>query len=174
MATTVEIPFELDMVNPTNANFYWININGPFWYQGVYRYDKVNTPSMPSGEGISSWKTNIPKNLAGTPAWNIVLHHASALGTGAVLIRAEAEVLGSGDTPVALTTIVPNQLVGVGASGDRNITVLSSSNFDSLVPLTAGEDLHLMLKRIPLNASGDSLARGWDLVIPPVLRVDVA
>ena len=174
MPTTIEEPFELDMVNPTNANFYWRPVSGPFWYQGVYRFDKINTPSMPSGEGISSWKVNIPKNLAATPAWNVVLHHQSAQGgAGSILLRADAEVLGSGDTPAALTTIVPNQLVGVGTSGDRNITVLSASNFDSLVALTAGEDLHLVLKRIPLNASGDSLVAGWDLSVPPIFRVDV-
>ena len=175
MATTIEIPFELDMWEPSRPNFYWIDIRGPIWNQSVYRFDKINTPAMPSGEVIASWKVNVPKNLAGTPAWNIVLHHQAASGgAGAVLLRGEAIVMGSGDVPADMTTIVPNQLVGVGASGDRNVTVMSGSNFDALVPLTAGEILHLLLKRIPLNASGDSLTAGWDLVLPPVMRVDVA
>ena len=175
MATTVEIPFELDMIDPTNANFYWTNINGPLWYQSVYRFEKVNLPASPSGDGISTWKINIPKNIAGTPAWNVVLHHSNSSGAaGRVLLRGEAVVLGSGDTPAAMTTIVPNQLIGVDASGDRNVTVLTGTNFDSLVPLTAGEDLHLRLIRIPKNSSGDSLTKGWDLNLAPILRVDVA
>ncbi len=174
MPTTIEEPFELDVGNPTNANFFWADTRGPIWDSGSYRFEKVNTPAMPSGEGLSTWKVNVPRNMASPAAWNVVLHHRSARGAGgAVLIRAEAQVLASGDTPSAMTTIVPNVLLGVGNSGDTNISVLSSTNFDSLLTLVAGNDLHLRLKRMPLNSSGDSLTAGWDLIMSPILRIDV-
>ena len=173
MPTTVEIPLELDVVDPTTANAFWTLNQGPFWDQGVYRFIKVNSP--PSGDSVMNWKTAIPKNLAPTAAWNLILHHqCSDGGQGRVLLRVDAEVVGSGDTPVAMTTIVPNQTFGVGTSGDRNITPLSSTNFDSLVTLVAGEALHVRLKRVSLSSSGDSLTGNWDLLLPPVVRLDIA
>lgn len=174
MATTIEIPMELDIVNPTNPNFGWVNVNGPFWYTGRFRFNRFANPALPSGEGLSMWKANIPKNLAATPAWNIVLHHVNASGSqGAVLLHGSVIVTGSGDTPVQMTVVTPNQLVGVGASGDYNITSLSSTNFDALAPLTAGKGVYFRLKRMPHGPSGDTLLGGWDLALPPVIRVDV-
>lgn len=174
MATTIEIPMELDAVNPTSPNFGWVQQNGPFWYSGRYRFHRIGNPAMPSGECLSTWKINIPKNMASPAAWNIVLHHVNtSANPGAVLVHGMAKSLGSGDSPSAMTVIVPNKIVGVGSSGDLNITDLSGSNFDSLVPLTAGEDLYIQLKRMPLTSSGDTIAGGWDLILPPILRIDV-
>ena len=168
MATTIEIPLELDIVDASNANAFWtqqdIALAG---YQGVYRFTSGVHP-----HSKMVFKGPIPKNLAGTPAWNLVLHHAGQ-GTTRVMIRVEANVFGSGDTPAARTTIVPNQLVGVDASGDRNITVLSTSNFDAQLALVAGKELRIEFMRAPNAASGD-IAGNWDLYEPPILRCDVA
>lgn len=174
MASTIEVPMELDMVNPTNPNFGWVNVNGPFWYSGRYRFNRFGNPTMGSGEGLSVWKINIPPNLSSPVNWNVTLHHMNASGAqGMVLLHASALVLGSGDTPTQMTVITPNKLIGVDGSGDMNITQLSQSSFDGLVPLTSGGLLQLRLKRMPLGTSGDTLLGGWDLVLPPLLRVDV-
>ena len=166
MPTTIEIPLELDIVDPTNANAIWTRQDAQFGYQGVYRF---------SGDGFPHakmvFKGPIPKNLAGTPAWNLVLHHAGQ-GTTRTLVRVEANVSASGDTPGARTVIVPNQLVGIAASGDRNLTALSATNFDSLLTLTAGDELRIEFMRVPNAASGD-IAGAWDLYEPPILRCDV-
>ena len=169
MATTVEIPMELDSVDPTNANAFWTRQDCGAGYQGVYRFTNGVFP-----HSKMVFKTPIPKNLAGTPAWNLVVQHAGQSTTGQVLLRVEANVLGSGDTPGARTVLVPNTLFGIGASGDRNITVLSSSNFDSLLALASGKDLRIEFMRVPNAASGDTAGTNWDLVEPPILRCDVA
>lgn len=173
MATTIEIPLELDSVDPTNGNAGWNVVHGQ-WYQGVYRFFKPNASGPIANRGLMTFRGNVPKNLASPAAWNLVLHHTNASGdAGAVLLRVEAGVMASGDTPVVLTTIVPNQLVGVRTSGDHNVTVLSGSNFDGLVALTAGDKLTVQISRMPLGVSGDSVSAHWDLTLPPLLRCDV-
>lgn len=174
MATTIEFPMELDIVNPTNANAGWVNVNGPFWYSGRYRFNRFANPAMPSGEALMTFKTNVPKNIASPTNWNLVLHHINASGSaGAILLNVSAKVLASGDTPTAAVVLVPNVLLGVRTSGDMNISVLSSSSFDSLLALAAGNFLEVIVRREPLNTSGDTLLAGWDLVLPPLIRIDV-
>lgn len=178
MATTIEYPMELDIVNPTNGNAFWVNVNGPKWYGGRYRFNRYGNPGMPSGEGLMTFKTNIPKNIATPTNWNIVLQHMSASGSaGVVLIHIAAKGMVSGDTPAAPTVIVANKLLGVGASGDMNITPMAGlaglSSFDTPVPLTAGGFLEVVMRREPLNVSGDTLLGGWDLLLPPIMRIDV-
>ena len=181
MATTIEYPMELDIVNPTNGNAFWVNVNGPFWYGGRYRFDRFADPSMPSGEALMTFKTNIPRNLASPANLDIVFHHMAASGSegagAAALIHVSASRLGSGDTPGAPTVIVPNKLIGVDVSGDHNITRLAGlagvSNFDALLPVVAGEYLEVIVRREPLTISGDTILGGWDMVLPPLLRIDV-
>ena len=173
MPTTIEVPLELDVVDPTNANAIWtrqdIAIAG---YQGVYRFTSgVHPHSKMVFKGL------VPKNLADPENWNLVIHHAAQYGTSQlqsrVLLRVEANVFASGDVPGARTVIVPNQLVGAGASGDRNITVLGEgSTFDAVLGLTAGAQLRIEFMRAPNAASGD-VAGNWDLYEAPVLRCDV-
>jgi hypothetical protein len=170
MPTTIEVPLELDIVDASNANAFWTRQDCQSGYQGVYRFTSGVHP-----HSKMVFKGPIPKNLAGTPAWNLVIHHAGqagAQGANRVLLRVEANVFASGDTPGARTVIVPNQLVGVGASGDRNITVLSATNFDSLLALTAGDQLRIEFMRAPNAGSGD-IAGNWDLYEAPILRCDV-
>ncbi len=170
---TIEISLELDAIDPTSGNAGWNVVQGQ-WYEGVYRFYRGANAGPIANRGLMTFKTNIPKNLAGTPAWNLVLHHVNASGDqGAVLLRVEGSVLASGDTPVAMTVLVPNQLVGVDISGDQNITALSGTNFDSLLALTAGNKLTIQVSRMPVTASGDSLVGNWDLLLPPLLRCDV-
>ena len=166
MPTTVEKELELDIVNPPNANAHWTNQDYQTGYQGVYRFTA-------SGDALLVFKSAIPKNLAGTPAWNLVIHHAGQGTSGRVLLHVSAQVFGSGDTAGAPTVIVPNRIVGYGASGDRNITVLSDTNFDSLLALSAGKSLVLNFRRIRNSVSGDTPFDPWDLTLPPVLRCDV-
>lgn len=174
MATTIEIPLELSVVNPTNPNAFWTLKDGPNWYEGRYRFNRFANPAMPSGEGLMVFAGNIPKNVAGTPAWNLVLHHVNASGSaGAILLHVSAETQPSGDTPDNPVVIVPNLLLGVGASGDENVSVLSSTNFDALLPVSASDRLVVIIRREPLATSGDTLKGGWDLTLPPLLRIDV-
>lgn len=178
MATTIEYPMELDIVNPTNGNAGWVNQNGPLWYSGRYRFNRYGNPGMPSGEGLMTFKSNIPKNIASPTNWNIVLEHMSASGSpGAVLIHIAARSLASGDTPSNPVILVPNKLLGVGTSGDMNISTMAGlagvSSFDSALTLAAGTFLEVVMRREPLNTSGDTLQGGWDLLIPPIIRIDV-
>jgi hypothetical protein len=179
MATTIEIPLELSVVNPTNANAYWTLQNGPLWYEARYRFDRFANPSMPSGEGLMVFSGNIPKNVAGTPAWDLVLHHVNASGSaGMVLLHISAETQPTGDTPDIPVVIVPNKLLGVGASGDENVSVMSSlagvASFDAQLPVAASDRLVIIMRREPLGTSGDTLKGGWDLTLPPLLRIDVS
>lgn len=182
MATTIEEVMQLDVVDPTNANAYWTQVNGPLWPEGRFRFSRTGNPGPIAGRGLMTFTCPIPKNLAGTPAWNIVLHHIQASGDASnnpnagarVLLRVDAKVLASGDTPAAPTVLVPNSLIGCGQSGDFNITVLSATNFDSALALVAGNRLRMTLMRMPHGSSGDSVVGHWDLNYPPVLRCDVA
>jgi hypothetical protein len=90
-----------------------------------------------------------------------------------VLIRVAAQAFASGDTPAALIVIEPNTLLGVDASGDHNISVLSASNYDALVPVAAGEHLAVEVSRMPVRASGDTLGSHWYMTREPLLRIDV-
>lgn len=178
MPTTIEIPLELSVVNPTNANAYWTLQNGPFWYEGRYRFDRFANPAMPSGEGLMVFHGNIPKNIASPTNWDIVLHHVNASGSaGMILLHMSAETQSTGDTPDRPIVIVPNKLLGVRTSGDENVSVMSSlagvSNFDALLAVAASDRLVIVMRREPLGTSGDTLQGGWDLTLPPLLRIDV-
>ena len=168
MATTIEYPLELDIVDPTNSNAFWTRQDNQSGYGGVFRF---SGDSYPHAKMV--FIGTVPPNVAATPAWNIVLHHAIQTAAGNVLLRAEATVVGSGDTPGPRTVIVPNVLYGVDASGDHNRTVMSGSDFDVLLPLGAGKMLRVELMRCPNQASGDTAGKHWDLLLPPLLRVDV-
>lgn len=169
MSTTIEIPLELDVVNPTNGNAYFTRQDFQSGYQGVYRFASGDANPV----SLMVFKGNIPKNLASPANWNLILHHTGYVAGGVALVRAEAIQLGSGDTPPVPTVLVPNQLVGAGASGDHNITALISTSFDSLMPLTAGKELSVTLMRIFAPQSGDTMTTNWDLRLPPLLRCDV-
>ena len=168
MSTQIPVPMELDMVDPSNANAYWTRQDNGAGFNGVYRFINGVHP-----HSKMVFKCQIPDTLAAPALWNVAIYHSNQQAAGAVLVRAEANVLGSGDTPGVRTVIVPNQLVGVGPSGDVNRTLLSSTNFDSLLTLTAGEILRLEFMRAPNGASGDTAGANWDLVIPPVLMCNV-
>ena len=47
------------------------------------------------------------------------------------------------------------------------------SNFDALLPVAASDRLVIVMRREPLGVSGDTLKGGWDLTLPPLLRIDV-
>lgn len=174
MATQIPVVMEWDSIDPTNANAFWTVLSGSQYNQGVYRFAKSGDAPPMAMRGQMSFKAPIPGNLASPANWNLVLRHQNASGSaGAILLRVEAIVLASGDTPSAMTTIVPNQLIGVDASGDHNITTLSESSFDSLVTLTAGRTLRVLMSRIPYKDSGDTLLSHWDMEMPPTMLVDV-
>lgn len=178
MATTIEIPLELSAVNPTNSNAYWTIQNGPFWYEGRYRFDRFANPAMPSGEGLMVFTGNVPKNVASPVGFDLVLHHVNPTGSqGMVLMHISAHTSPSGDTPTLPVVLVPNKLLGVRTSGDENVSLMSSlagvSNFDSLLAIAASDRLTVIVRREPLNTSGDTLAGAWDLTMAPLLRINV-
>ena len=154
-----------------------MDVQGPIWYRTMLQFSCSGdaSPKNPVIErSIMTFKGTIPPNVAGTPAWNLILHHENASGSaGRVLMRVAASAFASGDTPSALTVIEPNTLLGVGASGDHNRSVLSASNYDSLVPVAASEHLVVELSRMPVRASGDTLGSHWYLTREPLLKIDV-
>ena len=172
MPTTIEQNLELDIVNPTNANAYWTRQDNQSGYQGVYRFTNGVHP-----HSLMVFKGVIPPNINASPNWNLVIHHAGQAAAGNALVRVEVEILASGDTPAAPIVIVANKLVGVGASGDHNRTLLAGvagvSNFDAVAPLVASAEIRINFMRAPNASSGDNASANWDLKQPLILRCDV-
>lgn len=165
MATTVYIPLQLSTVNIADANAFWTAIDGTNFDYGVFSYIHKSTGTL-YFEGI------IPQNVAGTPAWDIVLYHASATGTsGTVGITANAMAYSTAENyDVTLTTLTWTKSTSV--TTQATITLLNGGSLDGTLAVTAGEKLIVQITRGG-TASTDTIVASWYLLGPPALKIDV-
>lgn len=173
MATTVQIPLQLLTINLADGNSYWGTVDDTnFDWGGIF---------FASATGATSyWHGIIPKNVAGTPAWNLFVHHNQTSGTGASAVTLTVKALDFANAATlrgaTLTTLISSATASVGASATYNITNLASSvgagssNFDSLEAVGAGNELIVELTRNGEDAS-DS-ANLW-VVTELAMQIDV-
>ena len=165
MATTVYIPLALSTVNIADANAFWTAIDGTNFDYGVYSFIHKSTGTLVF-EGI------IPQNVAGTPAWDVVLYHALASGTsGTVAISASAMAYSTDENyDVALTTLTVTK--STTTTTQATITLLNGGSLDATLAVTAGEKIVLSLSRVGANAADVNVV-SWYLLGPPALKIDV-
>ncbi len=165
MATTVYIPLALSTVNIADANAFWTAIDGTNFDYGVYSFIHKSTGTLVF-EGI------IPQNVAGTPAWDVVLYHKSATGTsGTVGITSSAMAYSTAENhDVALTTLTTTK--STSTTTQVTITLLNGGSLDGTLAVTAGEKFVLSLSRVGAVAP-DNIVASWYLLGPPVLKIDV-
>jgi hypothetical protein len=172
LATTIQVPLELLTVNLADANAYWNAIDDTNFDFGAIHFESATAGKAYFG-GI------IPKNLAGTPAWNLFLHHMVASGTGASAVTLTINALdfanGSSKKGATLTSIIACATAGTSASANivfTNIasTLGGSANLDGVEALGAGNDL--VVEIIRQGADAGDTARIWQLV-NVILQVDV-
>lgn len=168
MATTVNIPLTLSTVNLGDANAYWSVIDGTNFDYPVYVFKDAVTGTL-YFEGI------IPPNVAGTPAWNLILWSKGASGSGGdVVLTVSAKDYPTATAfDAALTALVTTTAFTINTSANTTKTSLSGTNFDGTEAVAAGNKLVVAISRIGGNGS-DTLNVDWYLLNPPVLQIDVA
>lgn len=166
MATTIYIPLAISTVNIADANAYWTAIDGTNFDYGVFAFISKSTGTI-TFEGI------IPQNVAGTPAWDVVLYHASASGTsGTVGITASAKAYATtSNFDVALTTLTTTK--STSTSTQVTISLLNGGSLDGTLTVAAGNKFILSITRGG-TASTDTIVSSWYLIGPPALKIDVA
>lgn len=165
MATTVYIPLALSSINLADANAYWTAIDGTNFDYGVFAFIHSSTGTLVF-EGI------IPQNVAGTPAWDIVLYHKSATGTnGNISITADAMAYSTAENyDVALTSLTVTK--ATATTTQATISLLNGGSLDGTLAVTAGEKFVLSLSRVGADST-DTYVDSWYLLGSPVLKIDV-
>lgn len=168
MATTVNIPLALSTVNLGDANAYWSVVDGTNFDYPIYVFTDAVTGTL-YFEGI------IPPNVAGTPAWNLILWSKGASGTGGdvVLTVSAKDFATNAAYDAALTALVSTTAYTINTSANTTKTTLGGTNFDGTEAVAAGNKLVVAVSRIGGNAS-DTLNVNWYLIAPPILQIDVA
>lgn len=163
MATTIQIPLQLLTVNLADANAYWSTIDDTNFDWGAVHFASATGAKAYYG-GI------IPKNLAGTPAWNLFLHHTPFSGTASaaycLTINAKDFADGATKKTSSLTAIIACATASGGASAVITFTNIASTlggsaNLDSVEAIGAGNDLVVEIIRNGADA-GDTHAI-WQL-----------
>jgi len=166
MPTTIRIPLELVTVQLTSANAFWTAKTGTTIDMGYVAY-------LDGGEGISTWQTPIPSNVAVTPAWNLDYKHvANTSGGGNVMLTAQVRAVNDGEELDGAYTLVSSAATFVVAVANTlNIDASSGGNFDSVAGVAADDVLLVRITRHGGNAS-DTLGVQWNLWYP-LLKIDV-
>src|SRR3990167_5965079 len=162
MATTVYIPLQLSTVNLANANAFWTSVDGTNFDYGAFSYINKSTGTL-TFEGI------IPQNVAGTPAWDVVLYHrlSGQVTSGTVAITASAMAYSTDENyDVALTSLTLTK--STSTTTQVTITLLNGGSLDGTLAVTAGEKFVLSLSRGG-TASTDTIVASWFLLGPPAL-----
>lgn len=168
MATTVNIPLAMMTPSLANANAYYSVVDGTNFDYPIYVFTDAVT-------GIITFWGIIPPNVAGTPAWNLILWSKAASGTGANVVL----TVNGKDYPTAttydgaLTALVSTTAFAINTSAQTTKTTLSGTNFDGTEAVAAGNFLVVEVQRIGGNGS-DTLNVDWYLLGPPILQIDVA
>lgn len=172
MATTIQIPLQLLTVNLADANAYWKAIDDTNFDWGAITF-------VTGTAGKAYWGGIIPKNLAGTPAWNLFLHHTVASGTGASAVTLTIKALdyanGATKKGSSLTSIIACATAATNASAVITFTNVASTlggsaNLDSVEAITAGNDF--IVEIIRQGADQGDTAKTWE-VSNVILQCDV-
>jgi hypothetical protein len=165
---TIRIPFALLTVQPDSANAFWISTTGTNVDMAAVRF-------ADSGEGIATYWSLVPQNLATTPAWNLDFYSkmpsATAANSAMVTTRAKAVADGEDADASAYTIVSSAGLYRIFRATTLTVSAVSGGNFDSVVSLTTNDMLLVEVDRHGGNSS-DSLSDAWDLC-SLVMRVDV-
>lgn len=157
----------LSTVSMANGNAYWTAIDGTNFDYDVFVFTDAVT-------GTITFDCIVPPNVAGTPAWNIILWSKGASGAGGdVVLTVNAKDYPTATAfDAALTAMVTTTAFTINTSANTTKTSLSGSNFDSTEALGAGNKLIVEINRIGANAS-DTLNVNWYMMGPPILQIDV-
>jgi hypothetical protein len=153
-------------VSLANSNAFWTTKDGTnFDYAYVAFKDAVT--------GTATYYGVIPKNVAGTPAWNLVLHHHAESGAGgnAILTVSGLDFATNAAKDAALTALITTTAVAVSTSANTTISTLSGSNFDGTEAVATNNRLIVQVSRIGGDGS-DTLGVQWNLE-QVVLQIDV-
>jgi hypothetical protein len=166
MPTTVHIPLALSAVNMADANCFWTAKDGTNFDYGCLAFKDAAL-------GKALFWGIVPKNLAATPAWNLILHHKAASGTGGnvVLTVKAKDVPTATALDAALTALHSSTAFAVETSANLTITTLSGTNYDSAEAIAAGNLLLVEVSREAADVN-DTVNAEWNL-LALVVRVDV-
>lgn len=172
MATTIQIPLQLLTVNLADANAYWAAIDDTNFDFGAVTFESATA-------GKAYWGGIVPKNLAGTPAWNLIIHHTTHSGTGASAVCLTVKALdfadGAQKKGATLTSLISCATAQTSASAALLMTNLASTlggsaNFDGVEAIGAGNDL--VVEIIRQGGDQSDTARKWE-INNVVLQCDV-
>jgi hypothetical protein len=153
---TVRIPMALLTVAANTANAWYEVASGA-------SIDVAHVTFVDSGVGVATYWTEVPFNLASAASWNLVFKHEAAAGNGGnVLLTLRASVASNGSTlDASPTVLVSTNAYSVLTNGALNVTT-ASTPLDSILGISAGHYLRVIVERSGNNAS-DTVNANWRL-----------